>query len=179
MIKIFIQGLKDGVYEVNQVAQANSIPDIFSEFFGEIVLKGQLRKLGNKYTFTGTVECNALLICDLSLVEFKELIKAEIHACFIADNSMLKLSSKDINTEFNEYFIGEDDKYIDLTNEVREELAVNLPMKRVAPQFRDKSFEELYPMYSANSQSSNSPQKKKKATEIDDRWDALKKLKFN
>lgn len=178
MLKILIQGLKDGVYEINQVTNANSIPDIFSEFIGDIKLQGQLRKLGNKYTFTGKAECNAILTCDLSLVEFNELIVADINACFIADSSMLKLKDKNTNN-YNEYIISEDDKYIDLTNEVREELAVNLPMKRVAPQFRDKNFEELYPMYAANSKNNNSSNKNKKKSEIDDRWESLRKLKFN
>lgn len=178
MLKILIQGLKDGIYEIKQVTNANSIPDIFSEFIGEINLQGHLRKLGNKYTFSGTAECNAVLICELSLVEFNELIVADINACFIADNSMLKLKDKNSNN-YNEYIISEDDKYIDLTDEVREELAVNLPMKRVAPQFRDKSFEELYPMYAANSQNKNNSNKKKKKSEIDDRWESLRKLKFN
>jgi uncharacterized metal-binding protein YceD (DUF177 family) len=72
--------------------------------------------------------------------------------------------------------IAEDEKFIDLTDDIREELIVHLPMKRVSPEFRDKSFEDVFPQYSG---SDNKKSKKKKDHEIDDRWSALKNIKLN
>jgi len=46
-----------------------------------------------------------------------------------------------------------------------------LPMKRIAPHYRGKSFEDIYPQFSAERP------KNAKNKEIDERWSALKKLK--
>jgi hypothetical protein len=46
-------------------------------------------------------------------------------------------------------------------------------MKRVSPNYRNKSFEELHPEYSAQNED-DEPEE-----EIDSRWSALKNIKFN
>ena len=62
------------------------------------------------------------------------------------------------------HIIRDDELFIDLSDEVRQELALSLPMKRIAPEFRDKEWEDIAPEV---------------ATEIDDRWKALKGLNLN
>ena len=52
--------------------------------------------------------------------------------------------------------------------EVRQELAVNLPLKRTAPKYRDKDFADIFPQYAET-----------ESQEIDPRWAALKAIKFN
>ena len=47
-------------------------------------------------------------------------------------------------------------------------------MKRIAPEFRDKNFEDIFPQFSGKKSS-----KKSKDKEIDDRWSALKNIKLN
>ncbi|MEY3689205.1 MAG: hypothetical protein RIT37_767, partial [Bacteroidota bacterium] len=38
-----------------------------------------------------------------------------------------------------------DEEYIDITEEVRQELAIHLPMKRVSPKYVNVQFETLHP----------------------------------
>lgn len=176
MLKIHIQGLKDGIYDVDIESDARKIPDMFEEFFGIVSFKGQLRILGKRYTITGTASCMAKLLCDLSLQDFEEEIQTEIKTAYRAIENLATHSVDRDETEMNEYFIKDDEKFIDISSEVREELAVHLPMKRIAPEYRGKSFDEIHPELTAGM----APKKKKKLTdeEIDDRWGPLKSLKF-
>ena len=64
---------------------------------------------------------------------------------------------------------------IDITEEIREELAVNLPMKRIAPEFEDKEFEEIFTEYT----NKKNPAIADKVSIIDERWAPLKNLKIN
>jgi uncharacterized metal-binding protein YceD (DUF177 family) len=171
MIKIYIQGIKDGVYDVEQEIPVSDVPEIYPEFFGNISLKGKLRKFADRYTFTGTAECSANFICDISATEYSDVVTAEINTSYLMDSKQRNNKHSDAeNPEEGVKLIAEEDKFIDLSDDVREELAVNIPMKKVAPQFSDKSFEEIFPEYSADSKVKN---------DIDDRWSILNKLKIN
>ncbi len=171
MVKIFIQGIKDGLYEIDQHVPVEEVKDIYPEFFGEIHLTGKLRKFGNRYTFTGAAECSAKLVCDVSVTEYEERIAADINVAFLADSKQKSLRYTVQNEEeLGARLIGEDDKFIDISEDVREELAVNIPLKKVAPRFRDKSFEELHPEFSPG---------KEESKHIDERWSVLNKLKIN
>ncbi|MGB9852262.1 MAG: YceD family protein [Candidatus Kapaibacteriota bacterium] len=176
MLKILVKGIKDGEYDVNISSPVEEIEGFFPEFFGEVRFHGKLRIVGKRYTVEGVAECEAHLICDLSLEEYTETISVQITSSFYANNE-LYYATKGISEELretNEHIIHEDDKYIDISEDVRQELAVHLPMKRIAPQFRGKSFEDVYPQYSAETQT-----KKDSDQEIDERWNTLKKLKLN
>lgn len=149
MLKIFIQGLKDGQYEIDQSVPADSLPQLSEEFFGDVSFKGSLRIFGRRYFIKGTVSCNARLECDISLTEYIENIAVDIELSFLADSILAKKQASEDIDEGSTIAINDDDKHIDITVEAVELLTVNLPMKRVAPKFRDKSFDEIYPQYSA------------------------------
>lgn len=171
MIKIYIQGIKDGAYDVEQEAPAEEIPEIYPEFFGNIRLTGKLRKFADRYTFTGKAECSARFICDLTATEYTDLVTAEINTSYIMESKQRNSKHSDALTpEEGVKIVSEEDKYIDLSDDVREELAVNVPMKKVAPQYRDKSFEDVFPEYSARSRDND---------DIDERWSILNKFKIN
>ncbi|ROL57662.1 DUF177 domain-containing protein [Bacteroidetes/Chlorobi group bacterium Naka2016] len=179
MLKILVKGIKDGEYDVDISSPVEEIEGFFPEFFGEVRFRGKLRIVGKRYTVEGVAECEAHLICDLSLEEYTETISVQISSSFYANNE-LYYATKNISEELREteeHIIHEDDKFIDISEDVRQELAIHLPMKRIAPQYRGKSFEEIYPQYSADTP----PKKSKGKTdeEVDERWNALKKLKFN
>ena len=179
MIKIYIQGIENGLHDIDMQIPVEEVEELYPEYFGNIHLIGKLRKFDKRYTFKGEAKCNAALICDISLKNFTKDITADINLSYLADTFLYQISKQsdsEIKKEGNEIIIAEDDKYIDLTNEVREELAVSMPMKRVAPEYEGKSFEEIYPQYSPNSQAKK---KKVKKGEIDDRWEPLKKIKLN
>jgi uncharacterized metal-binding protein YceD (DUF177 family) len=175
MINIYIHGLKNGLYDIDLTVPVKEVKDMYPEFFGDIEVKGKLRIINRRYSFSGTAECQAKLICDISLTEFVENITTDINASFLADTNMFLQSNNEESDDNREHVIHEDDKYIDISLEVREELAVHLPMKKIAPEYRDKKFEEIFPEYSAEGKK----KKKAKSDEIDDRWAALKNLKIN
>lgn len=174
MLKVRVHGIKDGLHEIDETADVSTIEDIFPEFIGQIELKGNLRKLGKRFSFSGTAECQALLLCDISLTEYREMIKTDIKISFIADTELYLLQGENEYNEKDEYAIRDDEEYCDLTKEVCEQLSLKLPMKRIAPNLRDKKFEEIYPELAADSENAG-----KKEEQLDDRWAALKKLKLN
>lgn len=146
MFRIEIQGLKDGDYPVEMSYPVSVIPDMFPEFIGNIVLSGVLKRFGKQFTFKGKVTGEALLVCDYSLKEYTEKIEKEFKATAMTDN--LQYKSKDVKSDNEEIIIHEEDKYIDMTDIIREELGVSLPLKRISPEYADKNFEDLFPDYS-------------------------------
>ncbi len=173
MIRIFIQGLKDGKHSVEIQAPVEEIPELSPEFFGNVSISGNFRKHQQRYTFVCKIICSVKLTCDLSLEEYEDTVEFQYRTSFIKDNSLyFDQKHRDIE-EHEEIAIHEDDKYIDITNDLREELIIHLPMKRISPRYKTKSFEELYPEYTGNKK------QLKNDKPIDDRWSALKKIKLN
>lgn len=168
MIPIYIQGIKDGEYDINITVAVEEVENMFPEFFGEIEIVGILRKLGNRYTVELKARCYANLVCDMTLTSYVESIETEFKCSYLA-NTELFWQQNELEQDDDERVIHEDAKYIDIGNDIREQLAVNLPLKKVAPEFRDKDLEDIYPQYS----------KKNDIEETDSRWEPLKKLKFN
>lgn len=171
MISIFIQGMKDGQREIDLEIPVSNVPEFDDMFFGNIHIEGILRKLGNRFSLVIDISCKAKLICDRSLEEYEDEINGNLKLSFISDTTLLKLGGNSDNSE--EVIIRTDDKSIDITNEVKEILIVNIPMKRIAPQYRRKNFEELYPEYSSKSAETET------FDGIDERWEVLKNLKLN
>ena len=171
MIKIFIQGMADGQREVEVEAPVEDIPELFPEFFGNVYLEGIVKKIAKRFSFSGTAYCYAKLICDRSLQEYEEEISAEIKVSFLSEN-LHQHPTEEPNEDDSTIVISEEDKYLDLTEIVREELAVNLPLKRIAPEYRDKDLDDIFPEYSPGN-------KAKDEDDIDDRWSVLKKVKLN
>ncbi len=178
MIGIFIQGLKDGEREIDQTHDVSEVPELGDEFFGEIRLTGKLRKLGTRFAFSGYAECDAELVCDRTLEKFVEPIKAEIKLSFVSESTLAELTEIDENAEPDERFVSPEDKEIDVSRDVREELTLNLPMKRLHPSQRDKSLEETFPFIKQRNEE-NGEEKEDADDGIDKRWDALKNLKIN
>ena len=173
MINILIHGLNDGSHEIEMTVPANEIAELKKEFFGKIFLSGKLVKIGNRYSFKGEAKCKAGLVCDLTLKDFDEEITAEINITFIADNSLFKAAGYEdrLASEAEDNIIREDEKYYDLTEEVKEMLELNIPMKKIAPDVRNKTLEEIFPQINNHS-----------GDEGDDSanpWDALKNLKID
>ncbi|MES2765685.1 MAG: DUF177 domain-containing protein [Bacteroidota bacterium] len=183
MITIPIQGMGDGIHTVMLSVPVENIEDMSPEFFGNVVVEGQIQKIGTRYTFTGIAECQATLTCDRSLTDYAEPIKAEIAVSYMANSDLLKTAESSASKDDKVKLIRDDQREIDITEEVREELVVNIPMKRIAPDYRDKELEDIFPEIAAKStdeipSKKSSKNKPLKEDEIDDRWAALKKLKF-
>ncbi|MCS6966353.1 MAG: DUF177 domain-containing protein [Candidatus Kapabacteria bacterium] len=168
LLSIRIQGLRDGQYDVFLTAPAESVANMASEFFGEITLVGTLEKLGRRYTFVGVARCQARLVCDRTLEEYTEWIETPIEVAYLADTELYLLrQGEQRDRTYELQVIRDDDTHIDFSEEIRQELTVHLPMKRIAPQYREIPFEQLYPQYAA------APESK------DERWAPLRRLLDN
>lgn len=170
MLKLFIQGMQDGEQDFKLTTPIEEAESDFPEFFGLMKLYGKIRKLNNQFMINAIAECEAKMTCDISLEEFIENITCEFLLSVKADN-LITDPVNDIDTDsITEIHIYADDKEIDLTDLVIEELAVHLPMKRIAPELRGKEFKDIHPEYSAETDKLNTE---------DERWSKLKNLKFN
>lgn len=170
MIKIYIQGLKDGTYPLDLKCASSEIPDIFPEFSGEVKFTGEMKILGKRIYINGKASCNADLVCDRTLTEFTKIIEAEIKIDYLLKSYGIRHKLEEECEAEKEKIISEESKYIDITEEIREELAVNLPMKRIAPEF-----EEIFTEYT----NKKNPAIADKVSIIDERWAPLKNLKIN
>jgi uncharacterized metal-binding protein YceD (DUF177 family) len=166
-MKIRIHGIQDGKHQIELKENVKNIPYLFPEFIDEVQVSGFLTKSKNRFNFTGIVKCNAKLICDISLEEFIEEILANIHINFIA-NTQLFYFQRNNTKEIEEIAILEDDEYFDISDEVKDILAVNIPMKLISPKHKGKTFAEIYPQFA-----------KENENIIDERWQALKNLNID
>lgn len=170
MLTIFIRGLENGTHPVDLSMPAKDIPYMFPEFYGDVTVKGEMQKLGNKYFIVASAECPARLLCDISGEEYTENVEVPLRLHYIANTDMYLLRKEDADGD-QPYYIHEDDKEIDITDDVRQELVVHLPMKRIAPAYRDKNFEEIHPSASSTDTSDSGGME-------DERWAKLKNLRF-
>ncbi len=176
MLQIMVKGISDGSYDINTSCAVGRLKGIFPEFFGEVTLEGSLKVLGKRYTVVAKVSCMSKLLCDVSLEDYKEEISAEIEIAYLANTDLYYARQEEGDDNFGkDIVIHEDDKFIDLTDEVVQQLNVSLPMKRVSPKYRDKDLEDIYPEYT----DTNTKENKDQTEDIDERWSALKKLKLN
>jgi hypothetical protein len=168
---VSIKGLVDGKYPVELVAPIQQIEHIFPEFTGELKITGMLRKHGKHFLLDLVAETKAQLLCDVSGEEFEETIVAECSVEYIANTQLALLKMEDADRE-PPFYIRDDETNIDITDDIRQELAVRLPLKRVSPKYRDKEFTDVFPHYADNPNTENTPK-------LDDRWAALKKISFD
>jgi uncharacterized metal-binding protein YceD (DUF177 family) len=170
-VKIRIHGIQDGKHQIELKENVKNIPYFFPEFIDEVRVSGFLTKSKNRFNFVGTAKCDAKLICDISSEEFVEEISADIHINFVADTTLFYIQ-KNSSKENEEIVVHEDDEYFDISTEVKDVLAVSIPMKRISPKYRGKTFAEIYPQFSNKIENKNK--------EIaDERWAALKNINLN
>lgn len=146
VLKILISSLREGGNEVTLEGTAEELPGIFDEFFGKISFEGKVKKIREKYVVTGTAIGYAELTCDKSGKSYRENIQADIDASFIQNHTMALEAEESPNEKnLSEYYLFDDDRYLDLSREIAEALSVSIPLKKIAPEFRDKDITEVFP----------------------------------
>ncbi|MBU3742220.1 MAG: DUF177 domain-containing protein [Candidatus Kapabacteria bacterium] len=167
MITVPIQGMQDGQVLFDITVPASDIPDISSEFSRDIRVAGTVTRTGRRFAIRCTVETLAVLVCDRSLEEFDEPLCVELDLSFVVDTegAITRSRTEQLDDE-GPIPIRDDAKTIDITDEVRQELTVHLPMRRVAPRYRDKDITEIYGDMSKGDQDEAPP--------ADDTWAALR-----
>lgn len=174
MITINIVGLRDGNHPFSIETDVSQIPGLASEFIGTIHTEGVLRKASSRYTLDADVSGTARLVCDRSLEEYEEPITAVIDLDFVVDHDLAATQRGRISELDDEEVRGirEEDKVIDLTEDVRQVLTVAIPFRRVAPAYRDKELEEIHPAIKERDADGTDH-----TQVVDERWAALAKLK--
>jgi uncharacterized metal-binding protein YceD (DUF177 family) len=173
MLHIPIRGMRDGHHAVELECRAEDLQSSFEEFIGVVRVNGELRKAGRRLHLDATATCTARLVCDYTTKEYDEQIVAEFSCDFLL-NTELFFAQRDNTDDKDDDTIAvhEEEKVIDITDVVQQELAVCLPLKRVAPDVRDKSLEELVDTRFL----ADSDEAQEDRAENDDRWSALKNL---
>lgn len=170
-LQLSIAGFHGGSRDVDITIPAQNVPAIGAQFNGVITVTGTMRRVGNRIYVDVMVESPAELECDRSLTLYTEVIQRHVALVYEVDSD-LALEQRDADlSEVEIRGIAPDRQWIDLTDDVRQELLLGLPMKRVAPEYRDQELTELYPSLLNGSSDASIPS--------DDRWDALRKLRGN
>lgn len=164
-ISLSLIGINDGVHPFEMQVDAREINNLGEEFQGGVSVSGALQRSGRRVHIDATVSANAHLTCDLSLEDYVELFSPKLSLEYRLDNE-LAATQAGIDVEPDEIRgLREDQHYLDITDDVRQELMLAVPMKRVAPQYRDKDIVELHP------ELLDEPE-----PPADDRWAALRNL---
>jgi uncharacterized metal-binding protein YceD (DUF177 family) len=143
MLKISILGMEDGDHAFHSSCESSEIRDMFPEFNGAVEIEGMIKKQGKRLTLNAQASCMSTLICDLSGEDFEQKIEAPIMKHFRIDSQLFDLKTNE--EDGDEILLRDDEDFIDITEEVRQELVIHLPMKRVSPAYAGVSFETLHP----------------------------------
>jgi uncharacterized protein len=169
MIALHIQGMHDGVHAISIVEPVETISGLSREFVGSVVIEGEISRLGRRFHIDVNVEATARLVCDRSLEEFDEPMSVELALDVIVDNDRANRGS---STDDDVIAIREDDKIIDISDVIRQELVVHMPMRRVAPAYRDKSLHEVSSILAERDADAE-----RQSDAIDERWEVLRSLR--
>lgn len=163
MLFLNVHSLSNGKHNVEIEGKAEGEFDT-EKLNSLITVKGTLLVHNDKFMFTGTATTKANLTCDLSMEQYEELLETNLEI------TVLKGVKEEYQTEEDEntIYIGEEEKKANITDIVVQELLVKIPMKKVAPKYRGKELDEIYPsLKHKNEEKGNSP------------FDVLKDLKSN
>ncbi len=160
MFKIYIQDLVIGSNKIEQSEPSSIFGETLEKFVGDVKVKGKLIKLANHYNLDVTINASLILKCDLTLEDFTEEITANLNVNIFDTIAGNKLGDEEA------IYLDKDQKYIDITDKIYEEIILAIPMKKVAPEVRGKSLEEIFP----NLVNNDSP--------VNNTWDALKNIKL-
>jgi uncharacterized protein len=176
-------GMGVRVYTVNIVGLSNTIHhfefevenDFFSQYGTALISEGSLKAkvtLDKRETFidaTFFITGSAKLICDRSLDPFDYPIRAEKKLLFKYGDSDQELSDEII-------MIHHDTDRLELGQYIFEFIALEVPIKKLHPRFRDEDDDDATEgkiIYSSKKSSDD----KNNGEDIDPRWEILKKLK--
>ncbi len=170
MVLLDIVGMREGNRPFSLSIPASDIHGLPQEFDVSVQVDGRVHKSGRHYVVDASVSAEAEFVCDRSLEKFRETISAELHIEFVIDPA-LAARQQAVQTELDdeqERGIGEDDRTLNITDDVRQVLTFAIPMQHVAPAYRDVPLEEIYPALKPSDDGQGL---------VDDRWAALEQLK--
>jgi len=177
MIKVLVHGIKEGKNNIDITTAVDKIENLYSEFFGDVHIFGSLSYNADRFHFILNAKAKARLICDISLDEYEEEFIA--NTSFILKDIGDRLIDIDNESEGN-FRIS--NKEIDISKYIAEALALEIPMKKIAPKYRGIDINQIYPEHtvigSQDNQNEKIIDKKSDKKDIDPRWSTLKDLKL-
>lgn len=135
--------MEDGDNAFHSSCVSSEIQDMFTEFNGIVEIEGVIKKQGKRLILHAHASCNTTLTCDVSGEDYDLKIEAAIMKHFRIDTQLFDLQTD--KEDGDEILLRDDEEVIDITEEVRQELVIHLPMKKVSPAYADISFETLHP----------------------------------
>lgn len=176
MLNIPIQGMRDGLHAVELECRAEDLQSAFEEFVGTVHVRGEIRKAGRRMHLDAVASCMTRLMCDYTTKEFDEEVRASFHCDFLLSTELFNAKKDGEEATDDETVpVHEDEKSIDITDIVQQELVISLPLKRISPEARERALEELVDArFLADSDQAHDDR-----AENDDRWSALKKLSIS
>lgn len=164
MFDLRIIGLEEGKHPFEIVSEEEYANG--NEFkFKNIVLSGEVVIFSHKFEIKAKVSASIDLICDRSGKEFTQELSKDLDLVFKFSLKEIELLDDDIEKDLYK-LVG---NKVDLTKLIIEELILEIPLKKISPEYQGIEFENLYPKYAEekNVDSKESP------------WNELKKLNFN
>ena len=134
--------------------------------FKNVVLKGELEIFKTKFEIKANLSANVDLVCDRSGKIFNQPINKNIDLLFKFNQKGVELLDDDIESDLYK-LVG---NKLDISKLVLEELLLEIPLKKISPDFQDIEFEKLYPKYSEDYT--------KKSDSEESPWNELKKINF-
>ncbi len=171
MLKFSLKSLKEGRQEMDLEAEASVVCAEFPEFVDLVRLHCIVDRVGRRFHVHCHAECEALLQCDYSLKDFREPIVADFDIEYVVDTDMHEQQRGMDAVDIELRALHEDESAVDLSLDVCQELAVRLPLKRIAPEYRDKPIEDILG-------SEFLDDGKKSAQSAEETWAALKNIKL-
>lgn len=166
MFKIRVIGLEEGKHNLD--IQVDNFKQLNGDYvFNNTRFEGELEVLVNKLNIKGLLSADVELICDRSGKDFTERVEREIDFLFKFNAKGIEILDDDIE---NHLFKLEGNQ-LNFNDLMYEELLLALPLKKIAPEYRDVEFDKLFPKYSAK--------EVKEEKKENSAWNELKKLNFN
>lgn len=156
MVKIELKGLKDGVH-IQKFEVAPDSLDLPEDIFASpVAVKTILELQGDNITVEYSAVTTAKLVCDRTLEQFDyELNADQVVFAFLKDQETTKEQTEIVEV---------DRKYeeINLSENIRDSIMLAIPLRKVSPGAEDKELPVIFG---------------KDPNAIDERWEALRKLK--
>jgi len=143
MLFVDIVGLKNGRHHFEIKSEIDKKLKT-KEIVNPIEVTGELIVHGDNIYIDGKASTDMRLKCDLSLEDYSEYIETDIKITLSKRQDSVDFASTE-SDEDNIIYISDEQKKVDISEIVVQELLVKIPMKKVAPQYRDKKIEDIHP----------------------------------
>ncbi len=164
-LRIDIAGLEHGSRAIDHEVEPSGIKDLSAEFLRPILITGSVRRVNHRFYLDIRIATIADLVCDRSLEPYTESVDRQISAVYELNGELAQEQRGQDLADVDIRGLYPDAQWIDVSEDVRQELMLGLPMKRIAPQYREQSIEQIFPDLTAGE------------VEPDSRWEALEKLR--